>query len=59
MRFIVDTQLPPRLVLLLLFGNISNNDLIQYFEEYLDVLTRAFEEGANYVQFGRSGVVVD
>lgn len=49
---------PPK-VLLLQFGNISNNDLLQYFEEYLDVLTRAFDEGAEYVQFGRAGIVVD
>ena len=48
---------PPK-ILLLQFGNISNNDLIEYFEKYLDVLIEAFEGGSDYVHFSRSGIVV-
>lgn len=47
---------PPK-ILLLQFGNISNNDLIEYFDKYLNVVIKAFEKGSDYVQFSRSGIV--
>jgi len=47
---------PPK-ILLLQFGNISNNDLIAYFERYLDIVVGAFEGGTDYVQFSRDGIV--
>ena len=49
---------PPK-VLLLLFGNISNKDLIAYFEQYLENIVIAFADGSNYVQFSRDGIVTD
>lgn len=49
---------PPR-VLLLQFGNISNNDLIEYFEKYLEFIVNAFNNGSEYVQFSRSGLVTN
>ncbi|MCB9284145.1 MAG: DUF5615 family PIN-like protein [Lewinellaceae bacterium] len=49
---------PPK-ILLLEFGNISNNELIDYFERYLDVVVAAFESGADYVQFSREGIVTN
>lgn len=58
MKFIVDTQLPPK-VFILQFGNISNKDLIAYFDKYFDVIAEAFSNGSNYVQFSRSGIVAD
>ena len=47
----------PPTILLLQFGNISNNDLIEYFEKYLDFVVEAFESGSDYVQFSRDGIV--
>ena len=49
---------PPK-ILLLQFGNISNNDLIEYFEQYLDIIIGVFEGGADYVQFSRGGIVTN
>ncbi|MCB0619591.1 MAG: DUF5615 family PIN-like protein [Saprospiraceae bacterium] len=46
---------PPK-ILLLQFGNISNNELIEFFEKYLDVVISAFERGSDYVQFSRNGI---
>ncbi|MFK7937165.1 MAG: DUF5615 family PIN-like protein [Saprospiraceae bacterium] len=46
---------PPK-VLMLQFGNISNNELLEYFDKYLSVLIAAFEDGSDYVQFSRSGI---
>jgi predicted nuclease of predicted toxin-antitoxin system len=48
---------PPR-ILLLTFGNISNQELISYFENYLDELIRLFSEGYDFVQFSRAGISV-
>jgi predicted nuclease of predicted toxin-antitoxin system len=49
---------PPK-ILLLQFGNISNSDLIEYFEKYLDYIVQAFERGSDYVQFSREGIVAN
>lgn len=49
---------PPK-ILLLQFGNLSNNDLIAYFEKYLDIAVGAFEGGADYVLFSRDGIVTN
>lgn len=49
---------PPN-ILLLQFGNIPNKDLIEYFEQYLDIIVGAFEGGADYVQFSRDGIVTN
>lgn len=49
---------PPK-ILLLQFGNISNSELIGYFDNYLDYIVQAFESGSNYVQFSREGIVAN
>lgn len=49
---------PPK-ILLLQFGNISNSDLIEYFEKYLDYIVQAFERGSEYIQFSRDGIVAN
>ena len=49
---------PPK-ILLLQFGNISNSDLIEYFDRYLDFIVQAFESGSDYVQFSREGIVAN
>ena len=48
---------PPK-ILLLQFGNISNRDLIGYFDQYLEEVLKVFKNGYNYVQFSRNGIVV-
>lgn len=48
---------PPK-VLLLKFGNISNADLLAYFETYLSVIVEAFEQDNNFILFDRKGVFV-
>jgi len=47
---------PPK-ILLLQFGNISNNDLIEYFENYFEYVVEAFQNGSDYIQFGRNGIM--
>ncbi len=47
----------PPSILHVQFGNISNSDLIEFFEGYLNELIQAFEEGSEYVQFSRKGIV--
>ena len=49
---------PPK-ILLLQFGNISNNDLLKYFEQYLETVVEAFKGGVDYVQFSRDGIVTN
>ena len=49
---------PPK-ILLLQFGNISNQDLIEYFNNYFHVIVEAFNNGSNYIQFSRNGIVAD
>jgi len=44
---------------MLLFGNISNKDLIAYFEEFMRNIEQTFSDGSNYVQFSRDGIVAD
>lgn len=48
---------PPK-ILLLQFGNISNKELLQYFENYFYKIIIAFEEGAELVKFDRESIVV-
>lgn len=47
---------PPR-ILLLKFGNISNKELILFFDLYFHRVVEAFENGSDYVQFGPKGIV--
>jgi predicted nuclease of predicted toxin-antitoxin system len=47
---------PPK-VLLLQFGNIKNSDLITAFEEHISEIAQLFEEGANFVIFGKTNIV--
>ncbi|NJO02226.1 MAG: DUF5615 family PIN-like protein [Bacteroidia bacterium] len=47
---------PPK-VLLIEFGNINNNDLIQLFEENLEKVMLMFQEGSNLVLFRRDEVI--
>lgn len=49
---------PPK-ILLLQFGNISNANLINYFEQYLNFVLDAFKNGADYVQFSRDGITTN
>jgi predicted nuclease of predicted toxin-antitoxin system len=49
---------PPK-ILLLHFGNISNNDLISYFKKYLENILEAFLNGYDYVQFNQDGIVAN
>lgn len=49
---------PPR-VLYLTFGNISNSDLLTYFEEYLPTLMDLYAEGAEFIEFNRRGIFID
>jgi len=49
---------PPN-ILMLLFGNTSNKDLIAYFEEFMRNIEQTFSDGSNYVQFSRDGIVAD
>lgn len=48
---------PPR-ILYLTFGNISNKNLLVYFEKYLEELVSLFEEGYDFVEFNREGIFV-
>lgn len=47
---------PPK-VLLLQFGNISNKELLQYFENHIHKIITVFEEGAELVKFDRESIV--
>lgn len=47
---------PPK-VLLVEFGNISNNDLIQLFQQDLDNIVELFNDGNNLVVFRRDEIV--
>ena len=49
---------PPK-VLLLQFGNISNRDLIDYFDKYFDFVIEAFKGGSQFVQFSRVGITAN
>ncbi len=49
---------PPN-ILSLQFGNLSNKDLMAYFDEYLNVIVRAFDNGAEYLQFSRDGIITN
>jgi len=48
---------PPE-VLYLTFGNISNQELLSYFEAYIDQIIRLFENGEKFVEFNRLGIFV-
>lgn len=47
---------PPK-VLLIEFGNISNQELIHLFEQHLFEVITAFDEGSEMVIFNRSEVI--
>ena len=47
---------PPR-VLLLQFGNISNRDLLDFFNRELEKLATLFLEGSNLVIFNRQQII--
>lgn len=47
---------PPK-ILLLEFGNISNQDLIQLFEENLNKVMETFQEGSNLIIFRRHEII--
>ncbi|MEM1220760.1 MAG: DUF5615 family PIN-like protein [Bacteroidota bacterium] len=48
---------PPK-VLYLTFGNISNKDLMSYFERYLDKIIELFDDGSEFIEFNRNGIFV-
>jgi predicted nuclease of predicted toxin-antitoxin system len=48
---------PPK-VLYLTFGNISNKDLLAYFELYLGNIIIQFETGVEFIEFNREGIFV-
>ena len=48
---------PPK-VLYLTFGNISNKDLLAYFEDYFDNIIKLFQEGEEFIEFNRSGIFI-
>jgi predicted nuclease of predicted toxin-antitoxin system len=48
---------PPK-VLYLTFGNISNKDLLSYFELYLENIISQFEGGIEFIEFNRDGIFV-
>jgi predicted nuclease of predicted toxin-antitoxin system len=48
---------PPN-VLLLQFGNISNQELLRYFEQYVSVIITHFEQDAQVILFNRQSIVV-
>jgi len=48
---------PPK-VLYLTFGNISNRDLLSYFEDHLESIISLFENGADFVEFNREGLYI-
>ena len=48
---------PPK-VLYLTFGNISNKELILYFESHFQFITELFDEGIGFIEFNRKGVFV-
>lgn len=48
---------PPR-VLLLQFGNCTNQDLIGQFDLFFDVIREQFEQGAGLVLFSRQKIAV-
>ncbi len=47
---------PPK-VLLIEFGNISNTDLFNLFDLYLDEVSTAFEQGSELVIFRRDEII--
>lgn len=49
---------PPK-ILLLQFGNISNNELIEYFKNYFEFVVDAFQNGSDHIQFGRNGIMTN
>lgn len=51
------TGAPPK-VLYLTFGNISNKDLLSYFELYLNNIINHFESGNEFIEFNRDGIFV-
>lgn len=48
---------PPK-VLYLTFGNISNKDLLSYFEAHFDSILLLFDQGAEFIEFNRQGLFV-
>ena len=48
---------PPK-VLYLTFGNISNKELLQYFESHIDLIIELFGNGVEFIEFNRDGVFI-
>ncbi|WP_168036384.1 DUF5615 family PIN-like protein [Neolewinella antarctica] len=47
---------PPK-VLYLTFGNISNKDLLQYFDTHFSEIVTKLEGGADIIEFSRGGYI--
>ena len=48
---------PPK-VLYLTFGNISNRELIKYFESHIELIVELLSSGIDFVEFNREGIFV-
>jgi predicted nuclease of predicted toxin-antitoxin system len=48
---------PPK-VLYLTFGNISNKELLSYFDDNLDQIVSLFKSGCLFIEFNKEGIFV-
>lgn len=56
-EYYYDKGAPPK-VLFLTFGNISNKELLLYFEDHFGKIVELFKEGHEFITFNREGIFV-